>query len=156
MIIVGRIIRANQISLLTVIAHDVDFRSNQLLGRQRLEPGAERYRIEYGRRNFVRAEKKSADIVISVVDERGRLLAESEVLFNAPDEARIDIEGSVTFCVGKGSGPFGSLGTRAWPRPQGGNLARRLVPADSVWTKRGCRKRPWGQAGDNSHVISVR
>ena len=58
--------------------------------------------------------------------------------------------GSVTFGVGKGSGPFGSPGTQVWPHRGGGNVARCSAPAASVWTKRGCRERPWGQAGDNS------
>jgi transposase len=58
--------------------------------------------------------------------------------------------GSVTFCVGKGSGPFGSPGTPVWPHRGDGSVARCWTQADSVWTKRGCRSRPWGQAGDNS------
>jgi hypothetical protein len=43
--------------------------------------------------------------------------------------------------------------TQVWPHRGGGNVARCSAPAASVWTKRGCRERSWGQAGDNSHVF---
>jgi hypothetical protein len=64
----------------------------------------------------------------------------------------VGLSGSLTFGVGKGLGCVGPFGVQPMPLRSLYGLASRLVEADSVWTKPECRKRPWGQAGDNSHV----
>ncbi len=91
MIIFGKVTGSGN-SEVRIEAFDIDFRSRQSLGVAVLEPGEERYRIEYGSRQFARAEKKGADILVRAVDREGRVHAESEVLFNAPNEARVDLE----------------------------------------------------------------
>ena len=92
MLVLGNIIGAAGLDGLVVEAQDVDFRSRQLLGRQKLGSGSEAYRIEYGQQQFFKSEKRSADVVVKVLDRAGRILAESDILFNAPEEARIDLE----------------------------------------------------------------
>jgi hypothetical protein len=59
---------------------------------------------------------------------------------------------SFVWC-GQGVRPDWSPRSQVWVYRRGGNVARCSLPADSVWTKRGCRERPWGQAGDNSQVF---
>jgi len=58
--------------------------------------------------------------------------------------------GCLTSCLGMGPGPTRPLSAEGGTRPAGCVAARYSVLADSVWTKRGCRKRPCGQAGGNS------
>lgn len=74
----------------TVHAFDKDMRSEQLLGIA-ITSTAGRYVISYTEDQFQRAEKKTADIFIKVFDSDNNLLGQSEVLFNAPEEQRLDL-----------------------------------------------------------------
>ncbi len=85
MLVTGNIRQSEPRTPLTVVALDIDFRSEQTLGRQQLEPDQTAYRIEYTERHFARVEKHSADLVVRVLDEAGNVLAESAIFYNAPD-----------------------------------------------------------------------
>ncbi len=74
----------------TVHAFDRDLRREELLGEAKPDAGG-RYEILYGRDRFARAEKENADLVLRVFGPDGRVLAVSEVLFNAPEEVDLDI-----------------------------------------------------------------
>ena len=56
---------------------------------------------------------------------------------------------SLTFGVGKGSERYGAHAAEPKHRYPSGILDQCSTQADSVWTKRECRKRPWGQAVGN-------
>lgn len=72
----------------TVKAYDQDLRSQELLGEAiTTENGA--YEIGYSADQFARAEKKSADLLVRVFSPDGVQLAASDILFNAPAQARI-------------------------------------------------------------------
>lgn len=73
-----------------VRAFDRDMRSEEFLGEQTTE-GDGFYMILYYASQFKRAEKGSADLLIRVYDANGRELAASDILFNAPPEAVIDL-----------------------------------------------------------------
>jgi len=85
MLVTGNIRQSGPRTSLTVVALDIDFRSEQILGRQQLEPDQTAYRIEYAERQFARVEKHSADLMVRVLDEAGNVLAESAIFYNAPD-----------------------------------------------------------------------
>lgn len=71
-------------------AYDQDLRKKQVLGKATSD-AAGHYSISYTSRKFLRAEKTSADLCVVVVNAKGKELASSEVLFNAPSEATIDL-----------------------------------------------------------------
>ncbi len=73
----------------TVFAVDVDLRRSQMLGQAPTDRDGE-YEIRYAADKFTRAEKDRADLMVRVRlgDDR---IAESEVVFNAPAEVRIDL-----------------------------------------------------------------
>jgi hypothetical protein len=66
----------------TVRAFDKDLRSEQLLGQAITDAGGN-YDIAYSTRQFNRAEKKSADLIVRVFAPAGAQLAASSVVFNA-------------------------------------------------------------------------
>src|SRR4029453_12531784 len=49
------------------------------------------YEIRYSSRQFLKAEKRSADVVVKAFATDGSLLAVSPVLFNAPPSAEVDL-----------------------------------------------------------------
>jgi hypothetical protein len=73
-----------------VRAYDQDLRKKQLLGKATTD-AAGHYSISYTSRKFLRAEKNSADLCVIVVNAKGKELASSRVLFNAPSEVAIDL-----------------------------------------------------------------
>ena len=73
-----------------VRAFDKDLRSEELLG-EAVTNDKGRYQIAYTAKQFSRAEKKSADLMVRVFSPKGLLLAASGILFNVPRESRIDI-----------------------------------------------------------------
>jgi hypothetical protein len=75
---------------ITVAAFDRDLRNEQALGRSETDlKGA--YAIDYHEGQFLRAERGSADLVVRALDAQGAVLVTSSVLFNAPEEAQIDL-----------------------------------------------------------------
>src|SRR3954451_19335328 len=85
MIITGRVDDPLRRGVLTVVAVDIDFRSEQVLGRAQPDPNQGRYRIEYTAASFARREKHRADLVVRAIDEDRNVLAESNIIYNAPD-----------------------------------------------------------------------
>ncbi len=76
-----------------VRAFDRDLRSEQLLGEARTDAQGG-YEIRYPADQFLQAEADSADLAVKVFSARGELLYEpdaSEILYNAPVEAVVDI-----------------------------------------------------------------
>lgn len=67
-----------------------DLRKKQLLGKA-VTDAEGRYKISYTFRKFLSAEKGRADLLVVVVDAKGKELVSSEVLFNVPSEASIDL-----------------------------------------------------------------
>ncbi|TXH71704.1 MAG: glycoside hydrolase family 3 protein, partial [Lysobacteraceae bacterium] len=77
-------------SRITVVLVDRDLRSEQPLGTDVTDADGA-YRIKYSERQFRRGDKGSADLLLRALDGGGRVLAESQVLFNAPMSALIDL-----------------------------------------------------------------
>jgi hypothetical protein len=75
---------------MVVRAFDNDLRDAELLGETTTDSGG-RYHLAYTAKQFLRDEKKSADLVMRVFTPLGIQVAESEILFNAPPEARLDL-----------------------------------------------------------------
>jgi hypothetical protein len=75
---------------LPVRAFDQDLRSEELLGETKTA-GDGGYEIAYAATKFLRAEKKSADLVVKVHDQRGTLLAASPTRFNAADVETVNL-----------------------------------------------------------------
>jgi hypothetical protein len=73
----------------TIFAVDVDLRRNEVLGQTTSDLFGE-FEVRHTASKFTRAEKDTADLVVRAVlgDQR---LAESDVWFNAPPEARVDL-----------------------------------------------------------------
>src|SRR6185369_706131 len=73
---------------LIVRARDHDLRRFQSLGKETRTRADGSYEIHYTRSDFIRAEKDSPDLVVSVFSagqsDRDKPLAESPILFNAP------------------------------------------------------------------------
>lgn len=75
----------------TVRAFDRDLRSEQFLGESLTDESGS-YHITYTKEQFKRAEKGTADLVVRAFNPVGKPLSESAIHFNAPPEARIDLE----------------------------------------------------------------
>lgn len=73
-----------------VVAFDRDLRSEQLLGQSQTDKQGF-YQIGYSPRQFRKAEKGSADLVVKAFAADDSLLAVSPVLFNAPLVAEINL-----------------------------------------------------------------
>ena len=73
-----------------VRAYDQDLRKKQLLGKKVTDAKGQ-YEISYSPRKFLRAEKASADLRVVVVDAKGKELTASDVQYNAPAEAAVDL-----------------------------------------------------------------
>jgi hypothetical protein len=73
----------------TVIALDVDLRRTEKLGQTTTDSAGE-YEVRYAASRFTRAEKDRADVLVRVfLDDKAVL--ESPIVFNAPDELRVDL-----------------------------------------------------------------
>ena len=75
---------------LTVIAYNQDLSEKQQLG-EAVTDAEGQYMIFYSPFKFLHAGKTSIDLYVIVVDATDRELVSSEVLFNAPSEAHIDL-----------------------------------------------------------------
>ncbi len=75
---------------LKVVAADRDLRHEQVLGKAQTDRDGF-YRILYSEQLFHRAEKGHADLVVRVLGPDGDVLAATEILFNAPESACVDI-----------------------------------------------------------------
>jgi Tc toxin complex TcA C-terminal TcB-binding domain/Neuraminidase-like domain len=73
-----------------VLAFDRDLRTEEELGQSQTDKRGF-YEIRYSSRQFLKAEKASADLLIKAFAIDGSLLASSPVLFNAPPSAEVDI-----------------------------------------------------------------
>ncbi|QCK15291.1 Tc toxin subunit A [Mangrovivirga cuniculi] len=70
-------------------AYDKDLRSEQLLGEGITDRNG-KYIIKYNSKSILRAERGSADIFLRIYDPKNRLAGVSDILFNAPNIAKID------------------------------------------------------------------
>ncbi len=73
-----------------VVAFDRDLRNEQALGEAQTDRSGA-YSIEYSKRQFLRRERDTADLVVKALDADGSILVSSAVLFNAPVKAEIDL-----------------------------------------------------------------
>ncbi|MCC6510844.1 MAG: peptidoglycan-binding protein, partial [Pirellulaceae bacterium] len=73
-----------------VLAFDKDLRSEQPLGQSDIAYQG-RYEIRYLPEKFMRHEKRLADLFLRVLDSSGKLLFESDVIFNVPPKQTVDI-----------------------------------------------------------------
>jgi len=71
-------------------AFDKDLRSEQLLGEGLTNKNGN-YTITYSSESLIRSERGSADIFIKVLDPKNRIVGTSDIVFNAPSKASIDI-----------------------------------------------------------------
>lgn len=77
-----------------VKAIDRDLRHEQGLG-ETVTDRQGYYNIGYSQTQFRRAEKQSADLIVRVYDDEGRVLLESDIIFNAQSNETIDFSLSV-------------------------------------------------------------
>jgi len=82
--------RGSSVRGAAVTAWDQDLRTRQQLG-QAVTDVSGRYEIGYTTQQFSAAEFSSADVVVTVAGAAGEVLAESDVVFNAPSRVRIDV-----------------------------------------------------------------
>ncbi len=73
-----------------VVAVDRDLRREQGLGEAQTDRSGA-YRIEYSERHLLSREHGVADLVVKALDADGSILVASPVLFNAPQEAKVDL-----------------------------------------------------------------
>ena len=74
----------------TVLAYDQDLRSRQLLGQDVTDTSGS-YTIAYTSMQFNHAENANADLFVAAMDQRGSELVTSDVLYDAPQQATIDL-----------------------------------------------------------------
>ncbi|MHC1764914.1 MAG: hypothetical protein AB9869_11530 [Verrucomicrobiia bacterium] len=74
-----------------VSAFDRDIRTEQELGQSKTDKQG-LYQIGYSARQFLKADKGSADLVVKAFADDGSLLAASTVLFNAPTVAEVNLK----------------------------------------------------------------
>ena len=91
-IVFGKILNANKLPVegCTVRAFDRELRSEQLLGETRTDSKGS-YKITYTKKQFKRAEKGAADLVVRAFNPVGTMLVMSDILFDASPEERIDL-----------------------------------------------------------------
>src|SRR5262245_57576089 len=73
-----------------IAAFDRDLRSEQPLG-EALTSTDGAYRIDYSETRILERERRTADLVVKALAPDGAMLATSVVLFNAPEEAAVDL-----------------------------------------------------------------
>jgi hypothetical protein len=76
----------------TVKAYDKDIRSDQPLGHPAVTGASGTYQIEYSQDNFTRTDLLAADVFVKTLGKDGKLLKESDVFYNAPQQLRVDID----------------------------------------------------------------
>src|SRR3984893_3532815 len=76
----------------TVKAYDKDIRSDQPLGHPAVTDASGAYQIEYSQADFARTDLLAADVVVRALGHDGKLLKESDVFYNAPQQLRVDID----------------------------------------------------------------
>ena len=74
-----------------VRAYDKDMRSEELLGQAIVSKEKGYYEISYTPDQFRRADKGTADLFIRVLNQKGKELGKSEVLYNAGERAQINL-----------------------------------------------------------------
>lgn len=77
------------IGKVTVRAVDKDLRHEEVLGEVVTQRDGS-YEIKYTKQQFARAEKKSADLIVSVLDRKKQVLLSSDIIFNAEPEETVD------------------------------------------------------------------
>jgi hypothetical protein len=77
------------INQVIVQVFDRDLRSENLLGETKTDNG--RYNVEYKKEQLQKAEKRSADIVVKVLDPSGNQLYKTPIYYNAPNELEVNI-----------------------------------------------------------------
>jgi hypothetical protein len=92
LVVEGRVVYADGRALADglVRAFDKDLRSEEQLGETNTDKNG-RYRIHYSAKQFRRAEKDSADLIIRAYGLEGRELASSPILFNAQPMKTVDL-----------------------------------------------------------------
>jgi len=75
---------------ITVLAFDRDLRKEQELGKAATGRKGD-YEIPYSARQFLKAERGRADLVVRALAADGSAMVASPVMFNAPAEAEIDL-----------------------------------------------------------------
>ncbi len=81
---------ARPLSGAIVVAVDQDLRGEEALGQTTTNADGQ-YEIRYTANQFARAEKGTADLIVRALNAAGTVLAASPTLFNAPQEATIDL-----------------------------------------------------------------
>lgn len=96
-VVKGRVVQVDGKPFVKAIvqAHDLDLRSDQLLGRT-VTDNTGRYEISYTSSQFTRAEKESADLVVRAYKDENaiaanELIASSAIVFNAKEIETIDL-----------------------------------------------------------------
>ncbi|MEE9356701.1 MAG: neuraminidase-like domain-containing protein [Methylococcaceae bacterium] len=74
-----------------LLAHDKDLRTEQELGKSVTNQLGE-YAIFYDRSSFTRAEKGSADLILTATDQQTGASTSTDILFNAPHVVIIDLQ----------------------------------------------------------------
>lgn len=129
-IVFGQVSLPNRqpLKMCTVSAFDRNLRSEQFLGESLTDKkGA--YRIVYTKEQFKRAEKGTADLVVRAHNPVGKLLVESEIVFNASPEERIDLNIEKSTPVKPSE--YEALFTRLTPLLDGVSLSE--LTNDDVW-----------------------
>lgn len=91
-IVKGVLLDESGTSLKSIImrAFDKGLRKEEPLGETKTAKDGS-YKIEYSADMFKKAEKESADLVVKAYGAKNELLATSDIFFNAPREAKIDL-----------------------------------------------------------------
>ncbi len=91
MVVHGRVLQADgsAVPRLTVRAYDRDLRTEQALGEQTTDDTGS-YSIPYGRAQFSREEKATADLLVRAFD-KGDVVAASPTIFNAGMDETVDL-----------------------------------------------------------------
>jgi hypothetical protein len=74
---------------MTVKVYDRDLRTEQLLGSVATVEGG--YEVRYQIRQFRKAEKDAADILVKVLDKAGNEIHKTNIFYNAPEELEVNI-----------------------------------------------------------------
>jgi Tc toxin complex TcA C-terminal TcB-binding domain/Neuraminidase-like domain/Salmonella virulence plasmid 28.1kDa A protein len=76
----------------TVKAYDKDIRRDQPLGQPTVTDATGAYQIDYSKGDFARTDLLAADVIVRVLGREGKLLKETSVFYNAPQQLRVDID----------------------------------------------------------------
>ena len=81
----------NPLESVTVKAFDKDIRSEQPLGKPAITDAAGAYQIDYAQEEFAQTDFLAADIIVRVYGRDEQSLKESDVVYNASRQLRVDI-----------------------------------------------------------------